>query len=130
MAKQQNRDASIGGWGCEPLDLCCDIGLFIFNGWTLGAESKEFTCLANGGRNIVDYIVRSHVVWQAATHLEMIINDTRYCAMGGDSDDRLLHLRSSIDFSFVEPQHMVITKNSCLGSNMINQKQKNINLPS
>jgi hypothetical protein len=32
VAKQQNRDASIGGWGCEFLDLCRDVELFIFNG--------------------------------------------------------------------------------------------------
>jgi hypothetical protein len=32
VATQQNRDASVGGWGCELLDLCCDVGLLIFNG--------------------------------------------------------------------------------------------------
>ncbi len=66
--------------------------------------------MANGGRNIVDYIVGSPVVWQATTHLEVIIDDTRYRAMGGDSDHRLLHLRLNIDCSFVEPQHTVVTK--------------------
>jgi hypothetical protein len=65
VAKQHNRDASFGGWGCEVLDLCCDVGLLILNGWTSGDKSGEFTCLANGGRNIVDYIVDSPVVWQA-----------------------------------------------------------------
>ncbi len=74
-------------------------------------------------------IVGSPIVWQAGTHFEMIINDTHYYAMGGDSDHRLLRLRLSIDYSFVEPQHMVVTKKFCLGSNMINQKLKNINLP-
>jgi hypothetical protein len=66
-------------------------------------ESGEFTCLANGRRNIVDYIVGSHVVWQAITHLEVIIDDTRYCAMGADSNHRSLHLRLNINSSFVEP---------------------------
>jgi hypothetical protein len=91
--------------------LCCDDGLFIFNGRTLGDESGEFVCLANGGRNTVDYIVGSLVVWQVVTHLEVIIDDTRYCAMGGDFDHRSLCLRLNIDCSFVEPQHMVVTKN-------------------
>jgi len=59
MAKQQNRDASVGGWGRELLHLCCDARLFILNGRTPGDESGEFTCLANGGHNIVDYIVGS-----------------------------------------------------------------------
>jgi len=66
--------------------------------------------LANGGCNTVDYIVGSPVVWQATTHLEVIINDTHYYAMGEDSDHRSLRLRLKINYSFVEPQHTVITK--------------------
>jgi hypothetical protein len=92
VAKRQNHDANIGGWGCELLDLCRDTGLFIFNRRTLGDESGEFICLANGGRSIVDYIVGSPIVWQVATHLEMIINDTHYYTMGGDFDHKPLHL--------------------------------------
>jgi hypothetical protein len=66
--------------------------------------------LANGGRNIVDYIISSPTIWQAATHFEVIINDTRYYAMGGNFDHKPLHLRLNIDCNFVEPQHMVETK--------------------
>jgi hypothetical protein len=66
--------------------------------------------LANGGPNTVDYIVGSPVVWQVTTHLKVIIDDTCYCAMGGDFDHRPLCLRLSIDCSFIEPQHMVVTK--------------------
>ncbi len=40
----------------------------------------------------------------------MIIDDIRYYAMGGDSDHKPLHLWLNIDCSFVEPQHMVVTK--------------------
>jgi hypothetical protein len=66
--------------------------------------------LANGGCSIVDYIVGSPAIWQAATHLEVIINDTRYYAMGGDFDHKPLRLRLSINCTFVEPQHTVVTK--------------------
>ncbi len=66
--------------------------------------------MANGGCNIVDYIVGSPTIWQVATHLEVIIDDTRYCAMGGDSDHRSLRLRLSINYTFVEPQHTIVTK--------------------
>jgi hypothetical protein len=65
--------------------------------------------LANGGHNIVDYIIGPLVVWQAITRFEVIIDDTRYCAVGEDSDHRLLRLRLNIDCSFVEPQHTVET---------------------
>jgi hypothetical protein len=110
VTKRQNRDASVSGWGRELLDLCYDTGLFILNGRTPGDELGEFTCLANGGRSTVDYIVGSLTIWQAATHLEVVINDTRYCAMGGDSDHRPLRLRLSINCTFVEPQHTTATK--------------------
>jgi hypothetical protein len=61
--------------------------------------------LTNGGCSTVNYIVGSPAIWQAATHLEVIIDDTRYCAMGGDSN----HMSLNINCSFVEPQHIVVT---------------------
>jgi hypothetical protein len=84
--------------------------LLIFNGRTPSDESGEFTCLANGGRSTVDYIVGSPTIWQAATHLKVIIDDTNYCTMGVDFDHRSLRLRLSIDCTFVEPQHTFVTK--------------------
>jgi hypothetical protein len=83
VAKRQNHDANVSGWGHEFLDLCSDAKLFILNGQTLSDKLGEFICLANGGRTIVDYFVSSLAVWQAATHFEVIIYDTCYCAMGG-----------------------------------------------
>jgi len=83
VVKRWNCDTNVGDWDHELLDLCCDIGLLILNGLTPSDKSREFTCLANGGRSIVDYIIGSPTIWQAATHLKVIINDTRYHAMGG-----------------------------------------------
>jgi len=40
----------------------------------------------------------------------VIINDIRYCAMGGDSDHRPLRLWLNIYYSFVEPHHTIVTK--------------------
>ncbi len=40
----------------------------------------------------------------------MIIDDTHYYVMGGDSDHRPLCLRLSINCSFLEPQHTIVTK--------------------
>ncbi len=40
----------------------------------------------------------------------MIIDDTHYRAMGGDSNHMPLCLWLNIDCSFVKPQHMVVTK--------------------
>jgi hypothetical protein len=101
---------NVGGWGYELKDLCCDTGLLILNSWTPNEESREFTCLANGGRSTIDYIVGSLVVWQAATHFEVIIDDTCYCTVARDSDDKSLRLWLNIDCSFIDPQHTIETK--------------------
>ncbi len=66
--------------------------------------------MANGKCNILNYIVGSLAIWQVTTHLEVIIDDTRYYAMGGDFDHTLLHLQLNINYNFVEPQHTVVTK--------------------
>ncbi len=66
--------------------------------------------MANGERNTIDYIVGSAIVCLATTHFEVIIDDTRYCTIGGDFNHRPLHQQLNIDCNFVEPQHMVITK--------------------
>jgi hypothetical protein len=84
--------------------------LFILNGWTPSDESREFTYLTNGGCNIINYILSSLVIWQATTHLKVIIDDTHYYMMGADFDHKLLHLQLSIDCSFIKPQHKVVTK--------------------
>jgi len=47
----------------------------------------------------------------------VIIDDIRYCGMGGDFDHRPLHLRLNIDCSFVEPQHTMVTKKFLLRFN-------------
>jgi hypothetical protein len=109
VIKPQNRDASVR-LGRELLDLCCDDVLLILNGRTSGDELGEFTCLANVGHITVDYIVDSLAIWKAVTHLEVIINDTCYCAMGADFDHRPLCLRLSINCTFVEPQNTAIKK--------------------
>ncbi len=58
----------------------------------------------------LDYIVGSPVVWQTTTHFKVIMDDTRYSAVGGDFDHKPLRLRLSIDYSFVEPRHRIETK--------------------
>jgi hypothetical protein len=62
VAKRQNRNANVGNFGHELLDLCCDIGLLILIGRTTGDELGEFICLANGGRSTIDYIVGSPTI--------------------------------------------------------------------
>jgi hypothetical protein len=78
--------------------------------------------LANGGHNTIDYIVGSLAVWQAATHFEVIIDNTHCCTVGGDFNHKSLRLQLNIDCSFVELQHTIETNFFCLGLNMTKSK--------
>jgi hypothetical protein len=120
VAKRQNHNAIVGSWGHELLNLCCDAELLILNGRTPSDELKEFICLVIGGCNTVNYIIGSPIVWQAVTHFEVIIDDTRYYMVGGDSNHRPLRLWLNINCNFVEPQHTVeeyqLALTTCLGN--------------
>jgi hypothetical protein len=78
--------------------------------------------LTNGRHSIIDYIVGSLAIWQVVTHLKVIIDDTRYWAMGGNSDHMSLHLRLNFvtkkilprfkyDKSKVEEYQLALTTN-------------------
>jgi len=62
------------------------------------------------GGAALSIILLAHLQFGKLLHLEVIINDTHYHAMGENFNHRSLHLRLNIDCNFVEPQHMVITK--------------------
>ncbi len=67
MAKGQNHDVNVSGWGYKLLDLCCDAGLLIFNGRTFGDESGEFICLENGGGTL-STILLAHLQFGKLLH--------------------------------------------------------------
>ncbi len=58
--------------------------------------------MTNKRRSTIDYIVGSLLIWQVVTHLKVIIDDTHYYTMGGDSDHMPLCLQLNIDCNFIE----------------------------
>ncbi len=68
MAKQQNRDVSVGGWGYELLDLCYDVRLLIFNGRTPGDESKSSLTWQMGGTTLL-IILLAHLQFGKLLHI-------------------------------------------------------------
>ncbi len=67
VAKRKNRDTSVGGWGCELLDLCYDAKLLILNGQTPNDESGEFTCWQMGGVTL-SIILLAHLEFDKLLH--------------------------------------------------------------
>jgi hypothetical protein len=88
------------GWHNEFLDLCCSLGLFILNGRTIGDESGECTCFANGSSSLVDYMVASPVLFDCATSL-VVHKCPLFCGKGCDSDHRPLSLNLQLPWQHV-----------------------------
>ncbi len=94
LPKRHNSDkGGLKGWHNEFLDLCSSSGLFTLNGRITGDESRECTCLANGGSSLVDYMVASLVVHTCPL----------FCGKGGDSDHRPLSLNLQLPWQHVSP---------------------------
>ncbi len=67
VVKRQNRDASVGDWGHECLDLCCDVRLLILNGRTPGDESTVPLIWQMGGTPL-SIILLTHLQFGKLLH--------------------------------------------------------------
>ncbi len=97
---RQNRGlAAPSGWYKELLGLCGAIGYRILNGRIAGYLTREYTCLANHGHSIVDYMIASPEMFEVAQHLE-VLTDLAYCGSKQSEFDHLpLALRFVMQFS-------------------------------
>jgi hypothetical protein len=103
LPKRHNSDkGGLKGWHNEFLDLCSFSGLFILNGRITGDESRECTCLTNGGSSLVDYMVASPVLFDSATSL-VVHKCLLFCGKGGDSNHRPLSLNLQLPWQHVSP---------------------------
>jgi hypothetical protein len=92
LPERHNSDkGGLKGWHNEFLDLCRSSGLFILNGRIAGDESGECTCFANGGSNLVDYMVASPALFDCATSL-VVHKCPLFCGKGCDFDHKPLSL--------------------------------------
>ncbi len=101
LPERHNLDkGGLKGWHNEFLDLCCSSRLFILNGRITGDESGECTCFANGGSNLVDYMVASPALFDCATSL-VVHKCPLFCGKGCDSDHRPLSLNLQLPWQHV-----------------------------
>ena len=57
VINRNSKDKSVNNFGKKLVTLCNEWNLCIMNGRTPGDEHGEITCIANGGRSIVDYAI-------------------------------------------------------------------------
>ncbi len=103
LPKRHNLNkGGLKGWHNEFLDLCSSSGLFILNGRITSDESRECTCLANGGSSLMDYMVASPALFDCATSL-VVHKCPLFCGKGGDFDHRPLSLNLLLPWQHVSP---------------------------
>jgi hypothetical protein len=96
LPERHNLDkGGLKGWHNEFLDLCCSSRLFILNGRITGDESGECTCFANGGSNLVDYMVASPALFDCATSL-VVHKCPLFCGKGCDSEPQATFTRLTV----------------------------------
>jgi hypothetical protein len=84
--------AAPSGWYKELLGLCNATGYRILNGRVAGDLTGEYTCLANHGHNIVDYMIASPEMFEAAQHLEVLTHPAYCGSKQSESNHRPLAL--------------------------------------
>ncbi len=101
LPEQHNSNkGGLKGWHNEFLDLCRSSGLFILNGRITGDESRECTCFANGGSNLVDYMVASPALFDCATSF-VVHKCPLFYGKGCDFDHRPLSLNLQLHWQHV-----------------------------
>ena len=53
------KDKVLNCFGSALIDLCCTHDIYIFNGRLHGDTDGHYTCTANDGKSLVDYVIGS-----------------------------------------------------------------------
>lgn len=65
--KRQTRDTQYNRFGLSLIELCCTYGIHVLNGRLFKDIEGNFTCTANNGTSIVDYMIASTQLFQHFT---------------------------------------------------------------
>ena len=76
--KRQTKDMQYNRFGLSLIELCCTYDIHVLNGRLFRDIEGNFTCTANDGTSIVDYMI-------ASTHLFQYFTD--FCVLDFDQSD-------------------------------------------
>ena len=54
---RNSKDKVLNRFGSALIDLCCTHDVHIFNGRLHGDTDGHYTCTANDGKSLVDYVI-------------------------------------------------------------------------
>ena len=72
IPRRKSRDIEVNNFGRQFVHFCKVNDLIILNGRTKSDSDGKFTCIANGGRSIVDYFVVDKNLFEHIIDLEIV----------------------------------------------------------
>ena len=69
---RKSKDADFSNpYGLSLIELCCTFNVHILNGRLFGDKEGHFTCFANNGTSVVDYMIASTTLFPKNTHFKV-----------------------------------------------------------
>ena len=69
---KKSKDADFSNpYGLSLIELCCTFNVHILNGRRFGDKEGHFTCFANNGTSVVDYMIASTTLFPKITHFKV-----------------------------------------------------------
>ena len=73
--KRNSMDTQYNRFGLSLIELCCTYDVHILNGRTPGDKCGNFTCIANNGSSLVDYMICSTDLFKHVSNFQVLEND-------------------------------------------------------
>ena len=70
-----SKDGIINNYGRALIDLCCNFDIHFLNGRFIDDVEGNFTCFANRGASVVDYIIASTPLFKYIDSFEVDATD-------------------------------------------------------
>ena len=83
-----SKDTEFNRFGLSFIELCCTYSIHVFNGRLFDDIPGKYTCLANKGASVVDYMASSTSLFKYVTYFKI------------DDNDETVHFPITCHFSF------------------------------
>ena len=70
-----SKDTEFNRFGLSFIELCCTYGIHVFNGRLFDDIHGNYTCLANNGASVVDYMAATTSLFKNVTYFKIDDND-------------------------------------------------------
>ena len=72
---RNSKDQVYNRFGLSLIELCCSYNVHILNGRMFGDSEGNFTCTANNGTSVVDYMICSSKIFDSVTDFRILRDD-------------------------------------------------------